>query len=151
MDLFNIREMEVRDIDAVMSIENQCFVSPWGKEDILRELNDNQFANLLVATINDFVVGYIDYWVTFDSATICQIAVVPGYRRQSIGTKLLKEMFKDCFVKKAKTITLEVRNSNSNAISFYEMHGFKTYLEKVNYYTNGENALYMMKEVDING
>lgn len=147
----DIRPMLDKDINYVMEIENLCFVAPWKKEDIIRELNNNQFATLLVATINNEVVGYVDYWVTFDSATICQIAVHPNYQRHSIGSNLLEEVIKDCYAKKALTITLEVRESNSKGINFYTKHGFNQFLVKPNYYSNGENAIYMMKGVELNG
>ena len=146
-----IRELEEKDLDQVMEIENLCFVSPWKIEDILGEMKRNQFAELLVATINEKVVGYVDYWITFDSATICQIAVHPSYQRQAIGTKLLIEVFKDCYAQKVRNITLEVRESNEKGINFYKKNGFRPFLTKEAYYTNGENAIYMIKENIING
>ena len=143
-----IRDLMESDINKVMEIENLCFVAPWKKEDILRELKENKFATLLVATVNEVVVGYVDFWVTFDSATICQIAVHPDYQRQHIGSLLLEEVLKECYAKKVLTITLEVRESNSKGINFYTKHGFNQFLVKPNYYSNGENAIYMMKGVE---
>lgn len=143
-----IRDLMESDINKVMEIENLCFVAPWKKEDILRELNENKFATLLVAIVNEEVVGYVDFWVTFDSATICQIAVHPNYQRQHIGSLLLEEVLKECYAKKVLTITLEVRESNSKGINFYTKHGFNQFLVKPNYYSNGENAIYMMKGVE---
>ncbi len=143
-----IRDLMESDVNKVMEIENLCFVAPWKKEDIIRELKENKFATLLVATVNEEVVGYVDFWVTFDSATICQIAVHPIYQRQHIGSLLLEEVLKECYAKKALTITLEVRESNSKGINFYTKHGFNQFLVKPNYYSNGENAIYMMKGVE---
>ena len=143
-----IRELVESDLDKVMEIENLCFISPWKKDDILRELKGNEFANLLVAEISGNVVGYVDFWITFDSATICQIAVHPDYQRQAIGSALLEEVLKECYAKKVLTITLEVRESNSKGINFYTKHGFNQFLVKPNYYTNGENAIYMMRGVE---
>lgn len=146
-----IRDLQVNDLDKVMEIENLCFVAPWKLEDIKRELLENKFANLLVAEVNGVVVGYVDFWITFDSATICQIAVHPSYQRQSIGSELLKEVIKECYAKKVFVMTLEVRESNIKGINFYKKHGFKLCVTKENYYSNGENALYMIKEVTFNG
>ena len=143
-----IRDLVESDLDKVMEIENLCFISPWKKDDILRELKGNEFSNLLVAEINGNVVGYVDFWITFDSATICQIAVHPDYQRQAIGSALLEEVLKECYAKKVLTITLEVRESNSKGINFYTKHGFNQFLVKPNYYTNGENAIYMMRGVE---
>lgn len=151
MTFVEIRELEQSDLDKVMEIENLCFVAPWKLEDIKRELEGNQFANLLVATINGEVVGYVDYWITFESATICQIAVHPNFQRNAIGSKLLEEVIKDCYAKKVLNITLEVRESNLKGINFYTKHGFNQVLVKPNYYSNGENAIYMLRGVELNG
>lgn len=146
-----IRELKELDLQSVMEIEKLCFISPWKLDDITRELKDNQYATLLVATINNKVVGYVDYWITFDSATICQIAVHPNYQRQHIGSSLIEEVLKDCYAKKVLTITLEVRENNLKGINFYLKHGFNQIVVKPNYYSNGENAIYMMRGVDIHG
>lgn len=142
-----VRDMVNSDLDKVMEIENLCFKAPWPKEDVYRELNDNKLAVLMVITINSEVVGFFDYWNTFESGTICQIAIHPNYQHQSLGTRLLEEIFKDAYAKKTKTLTLEVRASNTKAINFYLKHGFKITLTKKNYYSNNEDALYMIKEV----
>ena len=151
MQQVEIRELVEQDLNQVEEIENLCFIAPWKKEDILRELRYNEFSTLYVAEINNKVVGYVDFWITFDSATICQIAVHPDYQRQNIGSRLLHEVFKDCYAKKVLTITLEVRESNVKGINFYTKYGFDQYMIKPHYYSNGENAIYMMKGVEANG
>ena len=143
-----IRDMEEKDLRIVDEIEKVCFVAPWSKEDILREINNNPYATLLVAELDNQVVGFADFWVTFDSATICQIAVLPKYQRNHFGSALMEEILKECNAKKVRHLTLEVRKSNSTGISFYQKFGFKTVLVKENYYSNGEDALYMVKEVN---
>ena len=142
-----VRDMVNSDIDRVMEIENLCFKAPWGKEDIYREINDNKLSVMSVITVNDLVVGFCDYWNTFDSGTICQIAIHPDYQHQSLGSRLFDEVLKDAKAKKIRTMTLEVRESNSKAIKFYQKFGFVITLVKEKYYTNGENAIYMIKEV----
>ena len=142
-----VRDMTNSDIDRVMEIENLCFKAPWGKEDIYREINDNKLSVMSVITVNDIVVGFCDYWNTFDSGTICQIAIHPDYQHQSLGTRLFDEVLKDAKAKKIRTMTLEVRETNSKDIKFYQKFGFVIALVKEKYYTNGENAIYMIKEV----
>ena len=150
MQRIEVRDMLDSDIIRVMEIEDSCFVSPWKKDDLLRELHDNVLANLWVITIDDYVVGFSNYWQTFDSGTICQIAIDKKYQHQALGSKLMSEIIKDAYIKRVKTLTLEVRESNKNATNFYLKHGFKIVLVKEHYYSNGENAIYMIKEVNIN-
>lgn len=151
----DIRKMEERDLPAVMEIENLCFVAPWSRDNFIAEMN-NQYANVWVIElsadgVNKQVVGFLDYWQTFDSATICQIAVHPGIRRRQLGSAMMDEIINDCYAKRVQNITLEVRKSNQIAINFYKKHGFKEVLVKEKYYSNGEDAIYMMRGVDING
>jgi len=151
----DIRKMEERDLPAVMEIENLCFLAPWKKENFLAEM-ENQFANLWVIELSaegveKQVVGFSDYWQTFDSATICQIAVHPGIRRRQLGSAMMDEIINDCYAKRVTNITLEVRKSNQIAINFYKKHGFREDHVKAKYYSNGEDAIYMMRGVEIDG
>jgi ribosomal-protein-alanine N-acetyltransferase len=152
----DIRKMEEKDLPAVLEIENYSFTSPWKKEDFLNDMNNNEFANLWVIELSaegvgKQVVGFSNYWQTFDSATLCQIAVHPGIRRHQIGTALIEEIINDCYVKRVRNLTLEVRKSNQIAINFYKKHGFKEECIKPKYYPDGEDAIYMILEVNING
>jgi len=151
----DIRPMTKEDLPAVMDIENQCFVAPWKEQDFLNEM-ENKLANLWVVELGaegmaKLVVGFSDYWQTFDSATICQIAIHPEIRRRQLGSALMDEIINDCYAKRVRTITLEVRKSNQIAINFYKKHGFSESLIKEKYYSNGEDAIYMMRGVDLNG
>ena len=142
-----VRDMVNSDLDHIMEIEKLCFKAPWGRDDLYREINDNKLSVMPVITIDDLVVGFCDYWNTFDSGTICQIAIHPDYQKQKLGSKLLEEVLKDAKAKKIRTLTLEVRASNEKAINFYKKFGFKITLVKEAYYSNGEDAIYMIKEV----
>ena len=150
MQKIEVREMTDTDLNRVMEIENSCFVAPWKVEDLKREMHDNVLANVWVITVDDYVVGFSNYWQTFDSGTICQIAIDKRFQHQSLGSKLMDEIIKDAYAKKVKTLTLEVRENNKPAISFYLKHLFKIVLCKERYYSNGENAIYMIREVNIN-
>ncbi len=148
-----IRPMEDSDLSQVMEIENMCFLHPWKETDILYELHGNPVSNVLVIEYSNTsfglkqVVGFVDYWVTFDSGTICQIAVHPDIQRSGVGSELMKELISDAKAKKVRSMTLEVRKSNEKAINFYKKHGFKVSHTKPGYYSNGEDAVYMILEV----
>ena len=149
MELFSLRPMKESDLNGVMYLENTCFVAPWGLKDVKYELNDNPVSNLWVIESDlTGVVGFVDYWITFDSATVCQICINPVYQRKGLGSILIEEMIKDCRTENVRNITLEVRDHNVAAIKLYEKHGFKKIIVKEGYYTNGDNALYMIKELE---
>lgn len=135
------------DFKILCDIENKCFIHPFNEEQMHYEMFSNPVSQYLVFELNGVVIGFIDYWVTFDSSTITQIAVLPLYRRHGFAQELLSEAMNDCKAKKAMTMTLEVRKSNVAAISLYHKNGFKLITTKPHYYTDGEDALYMVKEL----
>ena len=150
----NIREAKDDDLPLIMQIESICFPhGAWKEENILYELHDNPVAHFWVIelALNEEdgyrVVGFCDYWETFDSATICQIAVHPYLQRKQLGTAMMDEIYNDCYAKKVQTITLEVRVGNEKAINFYKKQGFEIETIKPHYYDNGEDAYYMILKV----
>ena len=150
-----VREMEEKDLPAVLEVENLCFKKPWEKKDFLYEMHENAYSNPWVIELgnNDesivSVVGFCIYWQTFDSATICQIAVHPTLQRKQLGSVMMDEIITDCYAKRVQTLTLEVRKSNLQAINFYKKHGFEEVVVKPHYYEDGEDAIYMMRKVDL--
>lgn len=146
MQDFEIREATNKDIPALLELE-ECFLAPWPKKYIEYELNVNPVNTFLVFTIDKVVIGFIDYWITFDSATISQIAISNLYRNRGFAKRLLQEMYDDCYAKKVRFITLEVRTGNNAAVELYKKFGFKTELVKSKYYDNGDDAFYMILEV----
>ena len=150
----NIREATKEDFPFIMQIENLCFPhGSWKEENILYELNENPVAHFWVIELSTTeengyrIVGFCDYWETFDSATICQIAVHPYLQRRQLGTAMMDEIYNDCYTKKIQTLTLEVRVSNTPAINFYKKQGFEIETIKPHYYDNGEDAYYMILKV----
>ena len=143
--------MEESDLEVVMYLENTCFIAPWGLKELTYEINDNPVSSLwVIESSMHGVAGFVDYWITFDSATVCQICVNPVFRKKGLGSQLMSEMIKDCRANKVRNITLEVREHNTSAIHLYEKFGFKKVLLKEHYYTNGDNAVYMVKEMEGN-
>lgn len=145
-----IVEATLKDFEQIYEIEQACFVEPYTREQLMYEFSENPLNKILVAYDEDKIVGFVDYMITFNSATISQIAVLPNYRKKGLGSKLLEEMEKS-FPKEiddvVETITLEVRESNINAISFYKKNGYENVVIKKHYYKNGENAVYMIKRL----
>ena len=91
----NIRKAKISDLDAIKEIEDESFIKPFTKEDLLYEISQNPVSNFLVLEKDGLVVGFIDYWVTFDSATIDQIAVKKNERNQGFAKILLEKSIND--------------------------------------------------------
>ncbi|WP_148683792.1 ribosomal protein S18-alanine N-acetyltransferase [Fervidicoccus fontis] len=79
---------------------------------------------------------------------VVSIAVLEGYRRRGIGEALMRagmKSMKDVYG--AKSVYLEVRVSNDPAIKLYEKLGFKKVRVIEGYYSDGENAYVMEREL----
>lgn len=134
-------------LKEIMEIENECFLEPFKEENIIYELEENAFSVFYLALENERVVGFLDFWITFDSSTVCQIAIRKEYRNKGIASCLLNKMFNDLKDKDVVVSTLEVRTHNLSAINLYTKHGYFKEVIKPNYYSNGDDALYMIKGV----
>ena len=143
-------EASKEDFEEVVEIENTCFIDPYPRSFLEYEFEQNPLNKIIVCKDKDKVVGFIDFMITFNSATISQIAVKNEYRKQGIATELLNEMEK-CFPTDiedvVENVTLEVRESNSAAINLYKKNGYEEVVIKKHYYSNGENAIYMVKRL----
>ena len=142
----NIRKAKISDLEAIKEIEDESFINPFTKEDLLYEISQNPVSNFLVLEKDGLVVGFIDYWVTFDSATIDQIAVKKSERNQGFAKILLEKSINDLKeLGEVSFLTLEVRTSNEPAINLYKSFGFRKVTIKEKYYDDGEDAIYMVK------
>ena len=116
---FEIRPLKKKDTEKVALLEAACFVKPWPLNQIAYEFKGNPCAKVFVAVDKEEnILGYLDFMITFDSATIDRICVAEEYRNQGIAGKLLEKMVEVCKSQKDKVefITLEVRLSNQKAI-----------------------------------
>lgn len=142
----NIRKAKISDLEAIKEIEDESFINPFTKEDLLYEISQNPVSNFLVLEKDGLVVGFLDYWVTFDSATIDQIAVKKSERNQGFAKILLEKSINDLKeLGEVSFFTLEVRASNEPAINLYKSFGFQNVTIKEKYYDDGEDAIYMIK------
>ena len=133
-----IRKMVETDLVQVVDLENICFPKGgWTIEQFHYELLENEE--------NQTIIGYIDWWITYEQAQLANIAVCPTNRKQGVGQQLLNKALQEAIEEECENMTLEVRISNKRAIQFYEKNGFITVNTRKNYYKNGENAYLMIK------
>jgi len=139
-----IRKATIDDVDAIYSIEQICFTSPWTHEAYVNELTNNQFATYFVAEFDGEIIGYCGVWVIIDEAHITNIAVLPNYRGYKIGETLLRQAMSFAKMNHAKQMSLEVRVSNEIAQNLYRKLGFQNGgIRKGYYMDNYEDALVM--------
>jgi ribosomal-protein-alanine N-acetyltransferase len=140
--------MRPDDLDQVLTIERQSFVTPWSRDAFLYELKENEVASCWVARPADLtlpqVLGYLCLWEIGPDLHITNLAVHPGYRQQGIARHLLDERLEAAHHRGVKLAVLEVRPTNNEALRLYEVLGFRVVGKRKGYYFDtGEDALLM--------
>lgn len=104
---------------------------------------NNDFLKILIYEENS-IQGVLVYQYLYDRIEIDYIIVDKDYRNRGIATKLLE--FIENNYNNLKNITLEVRESNEEAIKFYLKNNFKEITKRKNYYKD-EDGILMIKNL----
>lgn len=110
-------------------------------------MEDNPFIYYLGYKSSNELIGFISFTILYERAELNYVFVKPEYRDGLVGTLLIEGMFKYCFDSGVKSITLEVRESNSAAIKLYEKTGFTSIAKRDRYYQD-EDGLLMEKVIE---
>ncbi len=144
----NLRRARESDLKAVSDIERTSFKEPWSRQAFEYELFLPEDIGLFyVAEENGEIKGYILLHLFEEGVHIINIAVKKEDRGRGIGSLMLKKAEQVAGEKGIPLLVLEVRENNIPAISLYKKHGFYVLKVITNYYSDGENALLMIKEV----
>lgn len=138
------RFMTMQDVGAVAELERLSFTTPWPHEAFVNELTKNPNARYVVVVHQNRVIAYCGMWIVLDEAHITNVAVHPLYRGKKVGLRLMQKMMGVALACGAKSMTLEVRPSNTVARRMYAKLGFKEHGVRKNYYSdNNEDAIIM--------
>ena len=141
-----IEPVTVVDLDAIHAIESASFPAPWRREFFASELVADWRFNL-VARRDGIVIAYLFAMWLFDELHVNKIAVVETERRKGIADTLMARCLEFARTHDVRTISLEVRKSNSGAQDFYRHLGFERSYIRPRYYPDGEAAVVMTRDV----
>ena len=144
----SIVKMVVEDISEVQLIEKEENLAPWSFEGYSSEI-ENLDSFCLIAKFRNEIIGFaITRLITSDKVLeIYNIAIKKKYQRKKIATKIFDEIFKECNLRDLQEIWLDVRESNMNAIKFYNQLGFKAELTRKLFYSNPPEDGIIMKNI----
>ncbi len=141
-------QMNMSDLEEIMTIERASFSYPWSAQFFLQELKV-PCARSLLAVVGGKTIGYIIYWLLPSEVDIHNLAVHPAYRRRGVGRSLLQAVIDEAKHHISSRVTLEVRKSNEEARRLYQSLGFVAQGVRKGYYSDdGEDALAMVLEFD---
>lgn len=162
-----IREMLSSHVDEVFNIQQKCKLSFWKNSDYIDELTRND-SLLLIAKINIKIVGFLvsRFFITnlldknkerippqleFESeAEILNFGVLEEFQKRGIGNLLFDGFLLAAHSRMIKTIWLEVRITNQDAVKFYNKRDFIKIQTRKNFYTNpSEDAVIMKRDLSV--
>ena len=131
-----IRRGEAGDLERVAAIQAACpEAADWDVADYLKH-------DFLVAVEGPGIAGFlVSRTVAHDEREILNLAVAPEFRRKQIARGLLQNFLRDFH----GAVYLEVRESNSVAIRFYNSMQFKELSHRKKYYDEPLEAAIVMK------
>lgn len=147
-DTLQIRAIENRDADAVLSIQ---LTSPETAQWTLWDYNRVAAGEMAgwVAEKNGEVIGFLVGRQVANDLEILNFAVAQDRRRQGVGSALLRQAIGWGRSLSAGYALLEVRESNRAALQFYERYNFLATGRRTRYYTAPiEDALVLALRLD---
>jgi ribosomal-protein-alanine N-acetyltransferase len=141
-----IRALELSDLDAIESIEQRAYPTPWSRSMFASELA-KPTSICLGAYDGTDLVGYVINSRYVDAWHVMNVAVDPDRHRRGVATALLERLFELTADDERRGYTLEVRVSNEGAIRLYQRLGFEPRGIRRGYYTdNREDAVIMWRD-----
>lgn len=141
-----LRLWEKSDCARIAKLEEECFSDPWSLNAIEETCSRQDFIGLVIEEDGE-VQGYVGCIFAFEQADVLLIAVSPNYRGKGCGKLLLENALDFLKFSQVKSVFLEVRKSNTVARACYIGRGFKEIAVRKGYYSDGEDAIIMEKQI----
>ena len=143
---FFIRRMREPDLPSVREIERLSFSNPWSDTTFRGEIQNTAVSSpmVVVRRPGEEVVGYIIYWQIRDDVQVNNIAVHPECRGLGLGEAMMRYAIAKSREAGATFVTLEVRQSNTPALTLYRKLVFEIMGTRKNYYTKPDEDAYVM-------
>ena len=140
----NIRIAELEDINEIYSIEKKVFNDYWSLDLIKSEIIEKKYSRVTVLELKKKIIGYIFQRKIYDENHIINLAIDIPYQHRGYGKFLLMKILeKD---DNDTNVFLEVKEANLPAVKLYIDLGFEEVDRKERYYSDGSNAIFMLRK-----
>jgi tRNA threonylcarbamoyl adenosine modification protein YeaZ/ribosomal-protein-alanine acetyltransferase len=140
----HVRLATVVDFSAMANIHAASFAKGWSVTD-LTDLLSNPGAFALVVELAGTIYGFVQFQWVAGEAEINTLCVAPNYRRQHFGRDLMNGLCSQLSMLKTTRVFLEVAGHNTAALTFYDGYGFQRHGLRRAYYSDGSDAVTMVK------
>ena len=142
-----IKRLTPTHIPGMTAIEQACFSSPWSAESFAScfAIGHTVFFGVFRGEV---LAGYAGMQCLYGEGAVTNVGVLPEYRRQGYGEKLMTALMEYAAASDVDSISLEVRESNTAAQNLYVKLGFEYLGIRKDFYTAPkENAVIMQKQI----
>lgn len=140
-------EFSKDDIDYIANAKKKGFFDGWTKDMIISGKDGGRLLGFIAE--NEKEQGFITFSEGLDGIfDLEDIFVEKSERKKGIGESLLSSFIAEAKERGGKKIFLEVRESNIPAINLYTKFGFEKISIRKKYYSDGENALVLVKNLE---
>jgi len=143
----HIRLATERDLPALVRLEEVAFETDRFTSDQIEYLLTRSRATTFVLEYESQIAGAacVLWRKSHQVARLYNIAIDPAFQGKGLGAVLLKECEIEAVRRSCETMSLEVRQDNESAISFYERKGFAAVRTMPDYYDDGTPGIKMSK------
>ena len=117
-----VETLTAEHLEQVAELEQLCFADPWSEKALELLLGDGAYGAVYLS--NGKVMAYGGILWAPDEGQITNIATHPDARRCGMGAAILEHLIAVARARGCEQLSLEVRVSNTPAISLYERYGF---------------------------
>ncbi len=157
-DLLVFEKLDFENIQKIADLASECGLSEWTTEAYQEELKRSDSRQIMVTLYKDLIGFAIMRLISpsshngnslkFEEAEILFIVIAPNFQNKNIGSNLLQKLLEEAAHIGVRTVWLEVRESNQNAINFYKNNNFFYQYTRQNYYQRpSENAWIMKRDL----
>ena len=115
--------MLASDLEAVALIENEIYPFPWTRGNFQDALSAGYSSWMLLGPRRE-ILAYSIVMIAIDEAHLLNLSVARGYQRSGFGWRMLEWMAQRAREYGARSMLLEVRPSNLDALRLYARYGF---------------------------
>jgi ribosomal-protein-alanine N-acetyltransferase len=143
-----LRSYEPHDFPALYRLDQACF--PPGisySKATLRYFLTLPSADCTIAMEGAKIAGFILTEENPPLAHVITLDVAAAFRRQGVGSELLKESEKNLALRGVRSVLLETATDNEAAVAFWKRHGYRVEAVLKRYYLTRLDAYEMRKRL----
>jgi len=137
-------------LDTVVAIEQAVYAFPWSRGNFVDSLAAGYLAEVLVDAAGE-VIGYYVAMAGVDEMHLLNVTVRPALQSRGHGRAMLDALVDESRARGARSLWLEVRESNQHARELYRRYGFAEVGTRRGYYPaplGREDAVVMSLTLD---